>query len=208
MHAPYPGAIAAPARRCGSWGARGRRLGRCCGHALDARPALAGVLQGGHQGERAGVVHFRGGCAPGTAAGWPPPAGALRSPVLAPSQCWHGDVDPGEHANVDQVDGAAAGGDVAAGQVLDARAALAGAIAVGVLQDGQQASASAPRTTWPGAHQVMAASWCAVRSGPGQGPCVCLHWRRRGTRTAMWILESVRTSSRLMLRSQVTLWGG
>ena len=49
-----------------------------------------------------------------------------------------GDVDPGERADVDQIDIVAVGGDVDAGQVFDARAALAGAIAVGVLQDGQQ----------------------------------------------------------------------
>ena len=55
--------------------------------------------------------------------------------VLAPSRRRHGDVDPGECADVNQVDDAAVAGD--AGQVLDARAALAGAIAVGVLQDGQ-----------------------------------------------------------------------
>ena len=50
--------------------------------------------------------------------------------------------DPGECANIDQVDVVAVGGDVGAGQVLDARAAL-----TGVLQGGHQASASAPRTT-------------------------------------------------------------
>ena len=31
VHAPGPGAIAAPAWRCGSWEACGRRPGRCCG---------------------------------------------------------------------------------------------------------------------------------------------------------------------------------
>ena len=59
-------------------------------------------------------------------------------PALGPSRRRHGDVDPGEHADVDQMDVAAVAGDVDAGQVLDARAALAGAIAVGVLQDGHQ----------------------------------------------------------------------
>lgn len=45
----------------------------------------------------------------------------------------YGGVNPGEHANVDQVDFAAVAGDAGVGQVLDARKALAG-----VLQHGHQ----------------------------------------------------------------------
>ena len=81
-------------------------------------------------------------------------------------------MDTGSGTNVDQVDIVAVAGHVDAGQVLDARAALAGAIAVGVLQDGPQGEcigAAHYRTgRAPGAAAGGAASWCAVRPGPGQ----------------------------------------
>lgn len=54
-------------------------------------------------------------------------------PTMTPSRRRYSDVNPGEPANVGHVDVAAVAGDVAAGQVLDARKALAG-----VLQDGHQ----------------------------------------------------------------------
>ena len=104
-------------------------------------------------------------------------------------------MDPGKHADVDQIDVAAVAGDVDAGQVLDARAALAGAIAVGVLQDGHQGECIGA-AHYPAGRgyqvqlQVAAASWCAVCSGPGQGRACALPSRRRGAGTAMWILES------------------
>ena len=54
-------------------------------------------------------------------------------PALTPSRRRYSDVNPGEPANVDHVNIAAVAYDVGAGQVLDARKALAG-----VLQDGHQ----------------------------------------------------------------------
>ena len=68
-----------------------------------------------------------------------------------------------------------------------------------------RASASAARTTGPSVHQVQlqvaAASWCAVCSGPGQVRACAWSWRRRDAGMAMWILGSVRTSTRLILWS-------
>ena len=137
---------------------------------LDARAALVGaivgVLQDGHQGECIGAAHYLAGRAPGAAAGGGRQlvCRALRSWP----RCGSWKAVPTSIGSV-----AAVAGDVAVGQVLDARAALAGTIAVGVLQGGHEASASAPRTTWPGAHQVQLqmafANWCAVHSSPGQG---------------------------------------
>ena len=89
-----------------------------------------------------------------------------------------GDVDPGERADVDQIDIVAVGGDVDAGQVFDARAALAGAIAVGVLQNGHQGecisvahyrAGRAPGTAAGGGHQLVRQ---ALRSW--LGPCMRL----------------------------------
>ena len=108
--------------------------GAMAGPLLDACAALAGaiavgVLQDGQQGECIGAAHYRAGRAPGAAAGggrhlvrrvlrsWPGPCMRL---VLAPSRRRHGDVDPGECADVDQVDivvGAIVGGVLPAGRL-------------------------------------------------------------------------------------------
>ena len=80
-----------------------------------------------------------------------------------------GDVDPGEYADVDQVDVATAGGGVAPGQALDARPALAG-----VVPDCHQGECIGA-AHYPAGRgyqvqlPVVAASRCAVCSGPGQG---------------------------------------
>ena len=133
------------------------------GQALDARAALAGALAGcvlpdSHQGECIGVA-YRAGRVPGTAAGggrqlvrralgsWP---GWRMRLALAPSRRRHGDVDPGEHADVDQIDVVAAGGDVDAGLVLDARTALAG-----MLQDDQYVQGRHSSLCIAGAWEVL-----------------------------------------------------
>ncbi len=125
---------------------------------------------------------------------WP---GPCMRPTLAPSRRRHGDVDPGERADVDQVDVVAVAGDVDAGQVLDARAALASAIAVGVLQDGQQGECIGA------AHYRAGRALGAAAGGGRQLVRRVLRswpWRHRGAGMAMWILGSVRTSTRSMMR--------
>ena len=147
------------------------------GQLLDARASPAVALLAGHLFGRA----------PGSAAdggrqlvrrvlrSWPGPCMRL---VLAPSRRRHGDVDPGERADVDQVDVAAVAGDVDAGQALDPRAALAGAIAGGVLQAGHQGecigaahyrTGRAPGAAAGGGRQLVPG---ALRPWPG--PCMHL----------------------------------
>ena len=57
-----------------------------------------------------------------------------------------------------------------------------------------RASCSMRARRWPvllpAACCRLAASWCAVCSGPGQGRACALPWRRRDAGTAMWILKS------------------
>ncbi len=172
-----PCAVAAPARRCGSWRACGRRPGRCCsrGRRWPACCRLATRAS-------ASAPRTTGpGAATRCSCRWRPPAGASCAPVLARAvhapcpgavatparQCGSWKAVPTSIGSV-----AAVAGDVDAGQVLDARAALAGAIAVGVLQDGHQGECIGAAHYRGGAHQAplqMAADrWCARRSGPGQ----------------------------------------
>ena len=122
----------APSRRCRSWGACGRRPGRCCdrGWRRCSRPSARCAPGAGRRGAGLppGRVHRRSALPgwarlPGAAAGggrqqvrrvlrsWP---GWRMRPALAPSRRRHGDVDIGERADVNQIDVAAVAGDVGA----------------------------------------------------------------------------------------------
>ena len=104
---------------------------------------------------------------------------------MAQARYLRGDVDPGEHADVDQVDVVAAADGIGASQLLDARTALAGALTSGVLQAGHQRSALPGRARLPGAAAGGGRQLVRRVLRSGQGRACVRPWRRRSAGTAM-----------------------